>query len=65
MTEFYSIKDICRILKCNRQSVSEWCRPDKLTGKARLASFREGKLIRVPKEAFEQFIKERTRAAWF
>ena len=59
MSEFYSIKEVCQILKCSRNSVSLLCMPDKRTGLAKLENVRIGKIIRVPKEALEAFIRRR------
>ena len=59
MSEFYSIKDVCGILKCSRNRVALLCKPDKRTGLAKLENVRIGKIIRVPKEALEALIRRR------
>lgn len=63
MTEWLTVKEVCSILKCSRNSVSLLCKPDKLTGVAKLENVRIGKIIRVPREALEAFIERHmTRA---
>ena len=59
MTEWLSIKEVSTMLKCSRNAVSMLCKPDKRTGLAKLDNVRIGKIIRVPKEALEDFIRRR------
>lgn len=63
MTDYLTIKDVCRILHISKDTASRLCRPDKLTGYAQLENVRIGKIIRVPREALEAYIDENTSRA--
>ncbi len=63
MMKFYCINEVAELLHVSRWTISLACKPDRRTGRAKLANHRLGKRIIISEEDLQEYLKSiRTEA---
>ena len=56
-TKFYCINEVAKMLGVSRWVISEACKRDRVTGKAKLGTHRLGKRVIISEEDLQAYLK--------